>query len=109
MQDDLEATFARELSVSFPGLPATCAQAVIAWAFMPSAVGYDVTLPLPKRVYLAVVAHARHAHSDYDVRIRLAPHKPFYKRWARKSTRAPIQQILLAWRRSPARAASQGE
>ena len=56
-------------------------------------VGTAQDLPLPRRVQLAVVAHIRHVHTDYDQLVKFEP---------KKQARAKIEQAcfrkLVEWR-----------
>ncbi|KAB8975999.1 hypothetical protein FH972_026878 [Carpinus fangiana] len=79
----------------FPRIPDEDCSSIVERAFQTGAntVGNAVELPLARRVQLAVVAHIRHVHTDYDVLLKLF-------KWgrARQIVEEPCLQVITKWR-----------
>lgn len=89
--------FRTEIIARYPGLPAPCVREILNWAFRPGAVGYDTRRSLERRVFLAVRAHARHAHSNYEILLEAAAHEASKKRLIRQTIRAQTRMIMAEW------------
>lgn len=56
-------------------------------------VGRTSMIPLSQKVLLAVIAHVRHKHTDYDNLL----HKGIERADARKATRRAIEDVMKRW------------
>lgn len=94
-QDESEPKIRSAIRELFPKIPDADLDAVIrrAWEKGTNAVGNNTSLDLSYRVQLAVGAHARHVHTDYDYLLR-ALKRPAARQEVEKDTLAK----LLEWR-----------
>jgi len=97
----LSKKFLEELDHMFPALPADCREDILERADQKAAVGHDRTLPVEHRVKLAVMAHARHAHSEYDALIQAAPKLQIAKDLARRRVFPEVKRVVNTWRQAP--------
>jgi hypothetical protein len=86
---------AASLVVQFPGIPDVEKELVLRHGFRKHSgrVGRTSMLPLAKKVLLAVVAHVRHRHTEYDCLLRNGKEKDE----ARKLTWKKIESVMRRW------------
>ncbi|EOD46922.1 hypothetical protein GTA08_BOTSDO11774 [Neofusicoccum parvum] len=79
----------------FPKMPEDSLEAIVEHAFAEGAkrVGNATNLSLERRVQMAVLAHVRHKHTDYD---KLLKEVGYIQ--ARKTVENPCIEKILAWR-----------
>ncbi|KAF2111321.1 hypothetical protein BDV96DRAFT_582878 [Lophiotrema nucula] len=84
-----------ELNTLFPKIPSAERKVVLRQAFQKYSkrVGRSGQTPMPRKVQLAVIAHVRHKHTDYD---RLLM-KGMDRDDARRAIVGPMQEVLRAW------------
>ncbi|RYP20094.1 hypothetical protein DL766_008282 [Monosporascus sp. MC13-8B] len=94
--DRLEPAFRDAILGLFPRVPAAELAAVVARATrkLSGRVGRAGALGLGRRAALAVRAHARHAHTDYD---RLMRESGLGRERARAETCARVQEVMRLW------------
>ncbi|KAK3175734.1 hypothetical protein K4F52_010033 [Lecanicillium sp. MT-2017a] len=92
----IERAFADAAREQFPDMPAKDADAVIARAVKKRSgrVGRTGTLSIESKVRLAVGAHIRHTHTDYDKLIR---QKGGGREAARKEVQGDVKELLNKW------------
>lgn len=95
----LSKRFTEELDRAFPNLPSQCREEILLKADHPGSVGFDRSLSIQHRVALAVSAHARHAHSDYDALLQHAPRIPVAREIARKRALGQVRDAVASWTR----------
>ena len=100
----LPKRFTEELDRAFPNLPPECREEILQKAARPGSVGFDRSLPIEHRVALAVSAHARHAHSEYEALLQNAPRLPVAREIARKRALSQVRQAVAAWTPHPRQA-----
>lgn len=83
----------------FPKMPVAERKSVLKHGFRKSSgrVGRTGLIPLPKKVTLAVIAHVRHEHTDYDAMLNSGVGRDN----ARKATRKKIETVLKLWGLTP--------
>lgn len=91
----LERRFRDSIARAFPSAPPAEVPAIVARAMQKGSrrVGRTTTLDVDARARLAVCAHIRHHHTDYEAQLRRRVSKPE----ARRSTCAKIDEIAKAW------------
>lgn len=96
-------TFREEMRRQYPAMPATDVEAVVARATVVGSgrVGRTKTLELAEIVRLAVRAHVRHTHTDYDDRlddtwVELGG-GPGARRDARDGVEGDVREVLRRW------------
>lgn len=95
----IERAFADAAREQFPDMPAEDADAVIARAVKKRSgrVGRTGTLSIESKVRLAVGAHIRHTHTNYDKLIR---QKGGGREAARKEVQGDVKEVLNKWQGS---------
>ncbi len=92
-------TVTAEIRALFPGCPADEAAAIAAWTCRKHSgrVGRSAAAKTldPQALRLAVIAHIRHLHTDYDRRIGCHGNRLL----ARQEIRARLDQVLGSWER----------
>ncbi|KAH7413598.1 hypothetical protein DE146DRAFT_638148 [Phaeosphaeria sp. MPI-PUGE-AT-0046c] len=85
----------KELQSLFPKIPAAEKDSVLQHGFKKHSrrVGRTASLPLQKKLMLAVIAHIRHKHTEYDALLRAGDAKDV----ARKATWKKIEGIMCEW------------
>ncbi|KAJ3472823.1 hypothetical protein NLG97_g10694 [Lecanicillium saksenae] len=88
-------TFAAALRRQFPGMPGEDADKVLRRTLKKRSgrVGRTGKLGVEDKVRLAVAAHARHAHTDYDVLVRGEKSRAE----ARKAVYGKVREVLAKW------------
>lgn len=91
----LERRFRDVVAREFPGAPPAETGLIVARAMRKGSrrVGRTAALDVDVRARLAVRAHIRHQHTDYDDQLRRRVGKP----QARRSTAARIDEVVKAW------------
>jgi hypothetical protein len=95
-RDDADISKAtKELQKQFPAIPSADKALVLKHGFKKHSgrVGRTGSLPLQKKVMLAVIAHIRHIHSDYDALLRAGQARDT----ARKATWKTIEGVMREW------------
>jgi hypothetical protein len=89
------AKAAAEMDVQFPKMPTSGQKAILKHGFQKHSgrVGRTSSMPLSQKVFLAVIAHVRHTHTDYDALLKRGRNRNA----ARKSTRKNIEIAMLKW------------
>ncbi|RII21407.1 hypothetical protein CUC08_Gglean000569 [Alternaria sp. MG1] len=89
------AKAAAEVDVQFPKIPAAAKETVLRHGFKKHSgrVGRTSSLPLSRKVLLAVIAHVRHMHTDYDTLLERGKSREI----ARKTTRKGIETVIQRW------------
>jgi len=89
------AKAAASLTVQFPKISNIDKELVLKHGFRKHSgrVGRTASIPLEKKVLLAVIAHARHKHTEYDALLRSGTDRDA----ARKLTRKKIETTMRAW------------
>lgn len=84
-----------EMQKQFSKMPEAERKQVLKHGFRKSSgrVGRTSRIPLFKKVIIAVIAHARHKHTDYDVLLKSG----MERNEARKATRRKIETVLRLW------------
>lgn len=84
-----------ELTTQFPKMPSNEKEMVLKHGFRKHSgrVGRTSSLPLSRKVLLAVIAHVRHKHTKYDGLLNTGTARDD----ARKITRKKIESILRGW------------
>jgi hypothetical protein len=83
------------MAMRFPDMPQGEKAMVLKHGFKKSSgrVGRTSLIPLPRKVLLAVIAHVRHKHTEYDGLLA----KGIARDDARKATRKKIESVLRQW------------
>lgn len=86
---------ATELDKQFPEMPAEEKVLIIRHSFKKHSrrVGRTGTIKLSRKVLLAVIAHVRHSHTDYDSLLE----RGLERTAARKAVNRMIESIMRAW------------
>ncbi|KAF1918742.1 hypothetical protein BDU57DRAFT_443251 [Ampelomyces quisqualis] len=95
-RDDADISKATtELQKQFPAIPGADKGLVLKHGFKKHSgrVGRTGSLPLHKKVMLAVIAHIRHMHSNYDALLRAGQPREA----ARKATWKTIEGVMREW------------
>ncbi|EUC46219.1 hypothetical protein COCMIDRAFT_93494 [Bipolaris oryzae ATCC 44560] len=84
-----------EVEKQFPQMPRGEHETVLKHGFKKHSgrVGRTNSIPLSRKVLLAVIAHVRHKHTKYDALL----HQGIDREDARKSTRKDIERLLKKW------------
>ncbi|KAH7071436.1 hypothetical protein BKA63DRAFT_493241 [Paraphoma chrysanthemicola] len=79
----------------FPKIPAGDRERVLEHGFKKHSgrVGRTGSIPLEKKVVLAVLAHVRHAHSEYDTLLR----RGMVREDARRAVRKDVESVVRGW------------
>jgi hypothetical protein len=93
--DQDQERFLKVIQEQYPRIPAEDADQIAKWAMRKRSgrVGRTSTLPLEKKVHLAVAAHIRHRHTDYEKLFKEIPRDE-----ARKAVAAGVKGLLLQWK-----------
>ncbi|KAF1993556.1 hypothetical protein P154DRAFT_477386 [Amniculicola lignicola CBS 123094] len=85
----------KELHILFPKIPKEEVELVLKRAFQKYSrrVGRSGQTPMPRKVQLAVIAHIRHKHTDYDAMLRRGMDRDDARRAVVKS----MQGMLKKW------------
>lgn len=85
----------KELQSLFSKIPPAERESILRHGFKKHSrrVGRTASLPLQKKVMLAVIAHIRHKHTEYDALLRAGDARDV----ARKTTWKEIEGILREW------------
>ncbi|KAG9193455.1 hypothetical protein G6011_03490 [Alternaria panax] len=89
------AKAAAEVDVQFPKIPAAAKETVLRHGFKKNSgrVGRTSSIPLSRKVLLAVLAHVRHMHTEYDTLLKKGKSRDV----ARKTTRKNIEVVVKKW------------
>jgi hypothetical protein len=89
------AKAAADLDVQFPKMPKSEKELALKHGFKKHSgrVGRTAQIPLSKKVLLAVIAHVRHKHTDYDALLRDGKERGA----ARKATWKRIEHVMGGW------------
>jgi hypothetical protein len=89
------AKAASEIAVQFPKMPASEKNVVLKHGFKKHSgrVGRTSSIPLSRKVLLAVIAHVRHTHTEYDMLLKSGKSREN----ARKGTRKSIERVMQKW------------
>jgi hypothetical protein len=84
-----------EVEKLFPRMPQSEKETVLRHGFKKHSgrVGRTSSLPLSRKALLAVIAHVRHRHTEYDALLDRGTNRDD----ARKSTREHIERLLRKW------------
>ncbi|EMD67407.1 hypothetical protein COCSADRAFT_352272 [Bipolaris sorokiniana ND90Pr] len=84
-----------EVEKQFPQMPQDERETVLRHGFKKYSgrVGRTNSIPLSRKVLLAVIAHVRHRHTEYDTLLD----RGIGREDARKSTRKDIERLLQKW------------
>jgi hypothetical protein len=84
-----------ELEEQFPGMPEKEKTLVLKHGFRKHSgrVGRTGTIPVPRKVLLAVIAHVRHRHTKYDVMLARGVERVV----ARKTVNRKIESVMRDW------------